>query len=187
MKYLFNKTNPKNILIFFLAFLLSYFFLNLFHHPVSILSIIEISEGHTILNVLPYYNSEIAYEHLSSYPEEAIKIYYRVLLYDFFILVPVYVTFFSMAIFYLLKKTTKLSPGLTQKIAYIPIIAGVLNIIEDIVVAILLNKLPEQLTSLASISAILTTSKSLIILISLLSIIVMFSFLGVKTIIKKLN
>lgn len=187
MKFLFTKSNSKNIAILFLVFLLSYLFLNAFYHPISILSIIELSEGYTILNVLPYYNSRIAYEHLLSYPFEAIKIYYRVLVFDFFILIPIYVAFFSMSLYHLLKKLTKLDSRLIQKIAFIPLIAGFLNLIEDVVITMLLNKLPEQHNSLANFSGLLTTSKSMIITISLLSIIFMFLISGIKTINNKFN
>ncbi len=177
MNLLQRHANGKNISILSGLLLVAYLFLNAFHNPFSVLSVMKLSGGHTVLNLLPYYDAKIAYEHLLSYPPEAISIYHRIFAFDIIIMIPIYLTLFSMSIFYFLNKLTKLNAKTIQLLAFAPVIAAILNIIEDAVIALLLNALPEQLTGLATISGLLTTFKSTIITVCLFFTVIMF-FVG---------
>lgn len=185
MKLLYRIANGRNLILLFFLFLLSYLFLNAFHHSASILSIKEMSGGHTILNLLPYYDAELAYEHLLAYTPKAVVYYYRVLMLDLILVIPIYTAFFSVGISYFLEKLSRLKPKNVQLIAALPIVAGIINLIEDAVVTVLLYKLPIQFTKLASLSGYLTMLKTMIITACLLSILIMFVVFVFKSTIKK--
>lgn len=174
MKHLQKPSSTKSLVILTGVFLSAYLFLNAFQHPLSILTIKELSGGHTILNVLPYYDAKIAYAHLLSYSPEAISIYKRILLFDGLILIPVYVIFFAKALVYF---AGRLLPGRKQLVKYLPIIplfAGILNYLEDAIVFYLLATVPEKLETLATLGGFITTSKTLLISISMITILGMF-------------
>lgn len=185
MRYFENHANGKNLAIVGIAFLLSYLFLNVIKHPFSILSIKELTGGYTILNVLPFYNAETAYEFLNAYPKEAIKIYRRILVYDLLILIPVYVSFFSFALIYLGNSLKGRGKDMARIMVFLPLIAGTLNIIEDGIIFVLLNALPTELNTLASLSGIITTTKSILITVCFLSVITIFLIITTRAITKK--
>lgn len=139
-------------------------------HPLSILTIKALSNGHTILNVLPFYDAIIGYEHVQSYSLEAIEIYNRILVFDLIILIPVYVSFFSLGLLYFGNKLLKNRRKLVSFVASLPIFAGFLNIIEDGAVFYLLQSFPVRFEHLMAITGMITTTKSLIITISLILI-----------------
>ncbi|NME69309.1 hypothetical protein [Flammeovirga aprica] len=185
MKHYFQYAKDRNITTLFFIFLASYLFLNVGHHPFSIPSIVKLSGGFSILNVIPYYNAETAYVYLNAYNETAIAIYNRILIFDFLVLIPVYVSFFSLSLFFLLERLTDLKNSIVQKIALLPFIAGFLNMVEDIIIALLLYTLPEKWNFLAEICGILTSSKSLITVICMLAIFGLYIVLGIKKVQKK--
>lgn len=174
MKFINNHASAKNVSIAAILLLISYLFLNAIEHPVSIKSIIRLSEGYTILNLLPYYDAAIAYEHLNAYTEEAIQIYQRVLVFDLLLLIPVYVSFFSLGLSYFGRTLIPGKRRIIEVATFLPLIAGVLNIVENAIGFILLESLPNQLLVLATWSGFITTVKSSIISISLFSVIFMF-------------
>ncbi len=147
--------------------MLGIIFINAFRHPVSILSIKELSDGYTILNVLPYYNAQIGYAHLDSYTNEAILIYKFVLMYDLFVLIPLYLLFLILGMAYFRHKIFAGNNKFIAFICFIPVMAAFLNIAEDAVVYILLKALPSHMDVLMTISGILTTFKSLLISVCL--------------------
>jgi hypothetical protein len=54
--------------------------------------------GRGIPNVLPFYTAEGAYEHISAYTPEAVRIYHRIVLLDVLLLIPLYVLFLTSAL-----------------------------------------------------------------------------------------
>ncbi len=59
-------------------------------------------------------------------------------------------------------------PRLLYAVAWLPAIAGGLNLIEDAVVVVLLSAFPAELPALATACGVLTTTKSMLIVMSLL-------------------
>ena len=174
MKLLSKTSTKKGVGVLTVLFLGGYLFLNAFEHPFSILTIKELSQGHTILNVLPYYDANMAYAHLLSYPQEAVSIYKRILLFDSLLLIPIYVLFFASTFIYLSKRLLPNRKGLHNFLAVIPFIVGLLNYIEDGLVLYLLTSIPEKHEAMALLCGYFTTSKTILISFSLITIILMF-------------
>ncbi|KXX69389.1 hypothetical protein [Flammeovirga sp. SJP92] len=184
MKFIFKHANGKNLNLLFFAFLSSYLFLNTGQHPFSIPSVIQQSDGFAILNVVPYYDAETAYVFLNAYTSSAIEIYYRILCFDFLVLIPLYVSFFSMSLIFLLQRLSHLKNDVLQKIALLPFIAGILNIAEDLIIVFLLYDFPNQWLVIATISGLLTASKSMVTVICLLGVFGLYLVWGMKKIFK---
>lgn len=152
----------KNLLLAAVIFLFAYLFLNTLHHPVSVLKIKQLSGGYTILNLLPFYNAVIGYEYIESYTSEAVDIYKRILLYDVILLIPAYVVFFILGFSYYGKKVLPDKKRIISIFFILPIIAAILNLIEDGIIWFLLESLPDHFDKLMTIAGFITTFKLLI-------------------------
>lgn len=152
--------------------LLTYLFLNTINHPISIRTIKELSSDHTILNLLPYYDSTLGYEHMMAYTPTAIAIYERILVFDLVLLIPVYVSFFCLGAYYYVPKLVPRWLGMARVLSAAAVVAGFLNIVEDTLVYSLLNALPEQKPTLMNVSGLITFAKSSLISICMLTLLV---------------
>lgn len=164
----------KNLLLAAVIFLFAYLFLNTLHHPVSVLTIKQLSGGHTILNLLPFYDTAIGYEYIESYTSEAVDIYKRILLYDVIIMIPAYIVFFILDFSYYGRKILPNKKRIISILFVLPIIAALLNLIEDGIIWFLLASLPDHLDKLMTIAGVITTSKSLIMAVCLFLIAICF-------------
>ena len=164
----------KNLLFAAAVFLSGFLFLNTLHHPVSILTIKQLSVGHTILNLLPFYNAAIGYEYIESYTSEAVNIYKRVLIFDVIILIPAYVVFFILSFSYYGRKILPDKKRIISIFFILPIIAALLNLIEDGIIRFLLESIYYHSNKLMTIAGIITTSKLSIFAVCFLLIIVCF-------------
>lgn len=133
--------------------------LQLFHHPFSILSIQELSGGHTILNMKGWYNAVIAQEHLQAYSTEAIAIYRRILYLDMFVLIPGYCLLFLLYLRYLAVRTKAEKTATYQWIIRMIVLAALANYSEDALMISLLREIPDTPSVLATISGLLSTLK----------------------------
>jgi hypothetical protein len=174
-----NLANPKSVSIFFTLFLGTYALLNYTTLPFSIPSLQEASGGKTILNVLPHYDSAVAYEHIQSYSSEAVDIYYRILLIDVLALIPIYVMFLSTSLLHagllVLRRRGQL---LLHILAVLPLVAAVLNLCEDGIIVYLIEAYPHRHDALATLCGFITTAKSLFIMISLLTAAAFYLLIG---------
>ena len=164
----------KNLLFAAVVFLSGYLFLNTLHHPVSILTIKQLSGGHTILNLLPFYNAAIGYEYIESYTSEAVNIYKRVLIFDVIILIPAYVVFFILSFCYYGWKILPDKKRIISIFFILPIIAALLNLVEDGIIRFLLESQSYHSNKLMTIAGIITTSKLLIFAVCFFLITVCF-------------
>jgi hypothetical protein len=183
MNNLLRHITTKKLIVSAAILLCSFLFLNALHHPVSILTIKKLSGGHTILNLLPFYNATIGYEYLESYTSEAVAIYRRVLLFDLIILIPAYVAFFICGIGYYGKSVLH-NKKLLSGILVLPIVAALLNLAEDAIVWFLLHSLPVHFDNLMTISGVVTTIKLFIFIVCFVLVVVffvLFTLRGAKT------
>lgn len=160
---------PAFVLAAFGAFLGLYGLLNVTHLPFSIPVFQEAAQGKTILNVLPYYDAATAYEHLAAYSAEAVRIYYAILAFDVVLMIPAYILFLTTALLHAGGRVLRgrLPRGL-HAVAWLPAVAGGLNLLEDAIVVVLLNTFPTELPTLAAACGVLTTTKSFLLVTSLL-------------------
>lgn len=147
MNRILQYVTKKNLIVATFILLANFLLLNSLHHPLSILTIKELSGGHTILNLLPFYGATTGYEYLESYPSDAVSIYKRILLFDLIILIPSYVFFCFMGLGYYGKKIMTEKNTILSNVLLLPIIAALLNIVENVIIYYLLNYLPIHLSS----------------------------------------
>ncbi len=162
---------PRGVLIFFVAFLSIYALLNFTALPFSIPALQAAAGGKTILNVLPHYDAGEAYAHIAAYSPEAVAIYYRILLIDIVALIPVYVLFLTTGLLHAGGRVFRgRAPGLLRLMALMPSAAALLNVVEDGMIVFLIESYPQRFEALATLCGFITTTKSLLIMGSLLGV-----------------
>lgn len=172
---------PGTVLLLLLLFLGVYTLLNYTHLPMSIPALQAASQGKTILNVLPHYSADQAYEHIAAYSPVAIDIYYRIIVIDLVALIPLYVLFLSAALLHaggvlFRNRAPSLSSGLT----WLPWLAALLNLLEDGVIVTLIKAYPERYDTLATVAGYLTSSKSLLLTAALLLLMVFYLLIAIS-------
>lgn len=162
-----------------ILFLGAYVLLNFTHLPFSIPALQEASGGKTILNVLPHYDATVAYEHIASYAQEAVDIYYRILLIDALALIPVYVMFLTTGLLHAGNLVLR-NRGQTflHVLAISPAVAAALNLLEDGIVVYLIESYPLRHETLATVCGFITSTKSLLLTASLLAIAALYLVAG---------
>ena len=171
---------PKMVLITFVLFIGIYTLLNYTNLPFSIPSLQDVSGGKTILNVLPHYDANGAYDHIASYSSEGIDIYYRILLIDVFALIPIYLLFLTTGVLHAGSLVLRRYRGknFLHVLAVLPTVAAVLNFFEDGIIVYLIEAYPSRYDTLAALCGFITSTKSLFIMIPLLAIAIFYLLVG---------
>lgn len=158
---------------FGLALVGVYLLLNATRLPFSILTLREHAGGHTILNLLPYYDAATAYEHLASYSPQAVAVYHAILALDVVVLIPVYVLAFSSALALagarVLMRTPRPRERLYRGLLLMPALAGAMNLLEDGLILFLLQTHPARYGALSGFAGVVTTTKTVLISASALA------------------
>ncbi|NLR74938.1 hypothetical protein [Leeia aquatica] len=160
---------PQLILLLGL-FLTAYLLLNATHLPLSIPAYRDANGGYTILNLLPFYDADTAYRYLQQLTPQAITIYRNIVLMDALWLIPAYTLLFSLGIRHASQwRSGGHSGRVWQSLSLLPWLAALLNYIEDAMILYLMQEFPQRHLALATLCGGLTTSKTLLLVISLCS------------------
>lgn len=179
LKKMQSFAKPKVVSILFILFLGIYALLNYTNLPFSIPSLQEVSGGKTILNVLPHYGAAVAYDYIASYSPKAVDIYDRILLIDVLALIPIYVMFLTVGILHAGSLVLRRSGQSFLRIfAVLPLVAAILNLVEDGIIVYLIEAYPHRYETLATVCGFITSTKSLLIMASLLAVTVFYLLIG---------
>ncbi len=174
-----SLAKPMLVSVLFVLFVGSYALLNYTDLPFSIPALQEVSNGKTILNVLPYYDAGLAYEYISSYGQGGVDIYYRILVIDLLVLIPIYLVFMTTAMLHsgsiVFRGGGKL---LLHTLAMMPLMAAALNLIEDGTIVFLIDSYPHQYNEVATLLGFITSAKSILITVSLLAVALFYLVIG---------
>ena len=158
VKSLFTNPKIRHILLFNAVFAGIFLSLHLFHHPFSILSVKEHSDGRTILNMLYWYDAETAHEYINGYKMEALHIYNRITLLDMVVIIPSYVFLTVQASFYFLRRSDS-GKKLFYATLTVVLVAAVANYGQDMIIRRLLFLRPGTDEFLAGLSGWLSMVK----------------------------
>lgn len=179
MRFWFRLDSPRMVATTFVLFLLAYFFLNSPAVPFSLPAFQMQNGGLEILNVQPFYTAETAYRQISLYTPEAIRIYHQILAFDLLVLIPLYVLFLSSALRHAGTRVLgRRIPRLVDLLPAVPLVAGGLNIVEDALLFVLLRSYPLRLEGLANVAGMITASKTLLLTLSFLSVLVLYALIA---------
>lgn len=167
-KILKKLSNLKTVISLLILFIIAYVLIN---GNLGVAKLNKITEGVSILDIEPGYSASQAYDLLKKQGELGRKLYKNTIIpMDFFFLT-IYTFFFLSTIHYLGSKYIKKEKFL-QYITFIPILAGVFDCIENILILNMLSLYPSQLLPLATASSIFTILKTIFTLVSMLLIII---------------
>lgn len=180
LSFMQSLATPAMVWLSFGVFLTIYGLLNFTTLPFSIPSLMAASGGKTILNVLPYYNAESAYEHIAAYSQEAVTIYYRILGIDLLALIPAYLLFLTAGLLHGSRLVLRSYPRVYSVLALMPLTAAFLNLIEDGLVVFLLESYPSRHDTVATLCGMITTTKSSLMMASLLLLVGFYFVVGLS-------
>ena len=163
-----KKANWKSFLLCLFVFFIFYVLIS--GKPFGVSKLKEITGGVGILDLERTYTSEYAYKLLNKLGRTGRKIYLNRILPLDFIFPLVYVTFLSITIGFIYKNLLPRNHYL-QRLNIIPMVLGLFDYVENILIMRMLIKYPVKNFRIASFASIMTTSKWFLVSISILIII----------------
>lgn len=181
MKSPIQWARGQQLLLLSALFLTAYLLLNATHLPLSIAAYQQASGGYTILNLLPVYDADTAYRYLQHLTPQSLTIYRNILLMDALWLIPAYSLLFSLGIRHASQwrnggQVTRFWQGLSL----LPWLAAGLNYVEDAMIYYLMQEFPQRHLTLATLCGGLTTSKTLLLAVSMLSCLGLYLSIGLR-------
>ncbi len=170
-------------LMLFLLLVVAVFFLlfNFSHFPFSNPSLVEISGGVGLLDVMPYYSAQEAFSLLDRYGTQGRELYLRFLVADF-MFIPAYGLGFSL----LFTRAVRARFGENDTrlwLNLLPLAAGLFDCLENLCILGMLLMYPATNLALGTLSGIATLCKTALTLVSLLCM----SYLGLSLVIRRFN
>jgi hypothetical protein len=151
-----------NLLILLVCFVLIYAILKLYGIP----QLKIYSQGFGLIDSKPFYSPERAYEMVAAYGVKGRKFYIYLEIFDYIFAV-IYSLFFTINLIYMFP---------SYKIMIFPLLIIFFEYIENTCILWMLLRFPEKMTRVAQVSNISTIFKSLLIIISFLTILVSFLY-----------
>lgn len=135
--------------------------------PASISAVKNNSHGFGILNVLPYYTTDTAYQHLTAYVPSGQWHVLTILALDAVLLIPAYMNWLGGLLWLAMGSTGQPVSRWRVLVLHLPVVAGVCNLLEDGVMAVLIAVLPQVHADAAAAMAALTLTKTAALWITL--------------------
>lgn len=156
----------RNLLILLVCFVVLYSILKFYGIP----QLKIYSQGFGLIDSKPFYSPERAYEMVASYGDKGRKFYIYLEIFDYMFAV-LYSLFFTISLVYMFP---------SYKIMLFPLLIIFFEYIENTCILWMLLRFPEKMTGVAHVSNISTIFKSLLIIISLLTILVSLFIILIK-------
>lgn len=188
MNYLYNKikkiSKPKWIVIFFILFIISYTLIN--GSIIGVAKLKQISGGTGILDMQLFYSAEDAYQLFNDLSEEGRAFYKNFIALQDFVFPVLYTFFFTTLNTFFLSKLFSSSKTI-KTLSLLPILGGLCDYIENILILFMISLFPKELIIVANISSIFTFVKFIIFiyniaLVLIASIMLFIRFKRKKTI-----
>ena len=181
MSWLYNKAKKlaqvKWIIVFLVLFIISYNLIN--GQLIGVKKLTEITGGTSILDLQPYYTPQQAYEILQQQGEAGRLFYRDLLIYQDFIF-PLIYTFFWLSLLTFLSSKWLKSIKLLHLVTLIPIIGGVSDYTENILILKMLSAYPQKLLNVAYICNIFNIIKYMSMIITMLIIFISIIVLTIQ-------
>lgn len=151
------------VIVFLVLFIISLSLIN--GDIIGVKKLKEITGGVGILDLESSYTPEYAYDILELQGERGREFYRNLLIYQDFIFPVIYTVFWIILIIYLYSKWLN-NRKLLASIVIVPLIGGICDLTENILILNMLSAYPEKLYKLAYYSNIFTNIKNISILMS---------------------